>query len=190
LSHASLLALLLCTLLGWVLPVASLQAWATHGYALWGDLKYPPGFTISTTSTRRRPRAASCAGEQPAHQHLRQVQPLHPAGSAPAYLSGLMFDTLLTGALTKPAPAYGLLAESWRPRRPACRPPSACAPEARFHNGKPVLAADVKHSFDTLMGKHTSPAVQDLFWPTWPAGRAGRAHGALPLQVRPTANCR
>jgi microcin C transport system substrate-binding protein len=26
-------------------------------------------------------------------------------------------------------------------------------PKARFNNGDPVLAADVKHSFDTLMAK-------------------------------------
>ncbi len=32
--------------------------------------------------------------------------------------------------------------------------------EARFHNGDPVLAADVKHSYDTLMGPFTSPAYK------------------------------
>ena len=30
--------------------------------------------------------------------------------------------------------------------------------EARFHNGKPVL----KHSFDTLVGPHTSPAYKTM----------------------------
>jgi microcin C transport system substrate-binding protein len=33
-------------------------------------------------------------------------------------------------------------------------------PEATFHNGSPVLAKDVKHSYDTLMGPHTSPAYK------------------------------
>jgi microcin C transport system substrate-binding protein len=35
-------------------------------------------------------------------------------------------------------------------------------PEARFHNGELVLAADVKHSFDVLMGPYTSPAYKTL----------------------------
>jgi len=35
-------------------------------------------------------------------------------------------------------------------------------PEARFHNGDPVLAADVKHTFDILMGPFTSPAYKTL----------------------------
>jgi microcin C transport system substrate-binding protein len=33
---------------------------------------------------------------------------------------------------------------------------------ARFHNGDAVLAADVKHSFDTLMGPYTSPAFKTI----------------------------
>jgi microcin C transport system substrate-binding protein len=33
-------------------------------------------------------------------------------------------------------------------------------PQARFHDGAPVLAKDVKHSYDTLMGPHTSPAYK------------------------------
>ena len=35
-------------------------------------------------------------------------------------------------------------------------------PEARFHNGAPVLAADVKHSFDTLVGPFTAPGYKTL----------------------------
>ena len=35
-------------------------------------------------------------------------------------------------------------------------------PEARFHNGDPVLAADVKHTFDTLLGPYTSPAYKTM----------------------------
>lgn len=27
-----------------LLAAFSLPAWAAHGYALWGELKYPPGF--------------------------------------------------------------------------------------------------------------------------------------------------
>ncbi len=45
-------------------------------------------------------------------------------------------------------------------------------PEARFHHGKPVLAQDVKHSYDTLVGPYTSPGLQNH------AGRGGGRGGA------------
>ena len=35
-------------------------------------------------------------------------------------------------------------------------------PQARFHNGDPVLALDVKHSFDTLNGPFASPGYRSL----------------------------
>jgi microcin C transport system substrate-binding protein len=35
-------------------------------------------------------------------------------------------------------------------------------PQARFHNGDAVLAEDVKHSFDVLMGPFTSPAYKTM----------------------------
>jgi ABC-type oligopeptide transport system substrate-binding subunit len=42
--------------------VASSPLWAAHGYALWGDLKYPPGFAhFDYVNPQLRPRAASCA---------------------------------------------------------------------------------------------------------------------------------
>jgi microcin C transport system substrate-binding protein len=34
--------------------------------------------------------------------------------------------------------------------------------EARFNDGSPVLAADVKHSFDTLLGPHVSPTYKTV----------------------------
>ena len=53
---------------------------------------------------------------------------------------------------------YGLLAEDVEVAADSLSATFRLRPEARFHNGDPVLAADVKHSFDTLMGPYTSPA--------------------------------
>ena len=36
-------------------------------------------------------------------------------------------------------------------------------PAARFHDGSPVMAADVKHSFDTLMSKQAAPQYRVVF---------------------------
>ncbi|WP_228141911.1 ABC transporter substrate-binding protein, partial [Acinetobacter baumannii] len=36
-------------------------------------------------------------------------------------------------------------------------------PLARFHDGDPVLAADVKHSFDRLTSKEAAPQFRTIF---------------------------
>jgi microcin C transport system substrate-binding protein len=136
-------------------------AMAAHGYALWGDLKYPPGFTHFAYVNPLAPKG----GEMRLVSNLRtstfdKYNPFTIKGNAPAYLSGLMFDSLLTGSLDETAAGYGLLAEDVAVAPDGLSATFRLRPQARFHNGAPVLAKDVKHSYDTLMGPHTSPAYK------------------------------
>ena len=94
--------------------------------------------------------------------HFDKYNPFTLRGNAPAYLSNLMFDTLLTGSLDETGSGYGLLAEDVTAAPDGLSVTFRLRPQARFHNGDPVLAADVKHSFDTLMGPHTSPAYKTI----------------------------
>jgi microcin C transport system substrate-binding protein len=73
-----------------------------------------------------------------------------------------MFDTLLVGSLDETAAGYGLLAEDVSVAPDGLSATFRLRKEARFHNGDPVLARDVKHSFDTLIGPFTSPAYKSL----------------------------
>ena len=139
----------------------SLPAWAAHGYALWGELKYPPGFTHFDYVNPQAPKG----GEMRLVSNLRtstfdKYNPFTIKGNAPAYLSGLVFDTLLTGSLDETAAGYGLLAEDVAVAPDGLSATFRLRPQAQFHNGAPVLAKDVKHSYDTLMGPHTSPAYK------------------------------
>lgn len=138
-------------------------AWAAHGYALWGELKYPPGFEHFAYVNPQAPNG----GELRLVSNQRtstfdKYNPFTVRGSAPAYLSALMFDTLLVGAMDETAAAYGLLAEDVQVAPDRLSATFRLRREARFHHGKPVLAADVKHSYDTLVGPHTSPAWKTL----------------------------
>ncbi len=137
--------------------------WAAHGYALWGDLKYPASFThfeyVNPTAPRR--------GELRLVSNLRvstfdKFNPFTIKGNAPAYLSGLMFDSLLSGSLDETAAGYGLLAQDVEVGADGLSATFRLNPLARFHNGDPVLAADVKHSFDTLIGPFTAPGYKNL----------------------------
>ncbi len=91
-----------------------------------------------------------------------KYNPFTIRGNAPAYLSALMFDTLLTGSLDETASAYGLLAEDVAVAADGLSATFRLRPQARFHNGDPVLAHDVKHSYDTLMGPYVSPAYKTV----------------------------
>ncbi|HVE54813.1 MAG TPA: extracellular solute-binding protein [Ramlibacter sp.] len=138
-------------------------AWGAHGYALWGDLKYPAGFSHFAYVNPQAPKG----GELRLVSNLRystfdKYNPFTIKGSPPAYLSGLMFDSLLTGAADEVGSGYGLLAEDVEVPPDGLSATFRLRREARFHNGDPVLAADVKHSFDTLLGPHTSPAYKTV----------------------------
>ena len=148
--------------LAWGLGVSA-SAWAGYGYALWGDLKYPAGFSHFEYVNPSAPKG----GELRLVSNLRtstfdKYNPFTIKGSAPAYLADLMFDTLLVGSLDETAAGYGLLAEDVTVAPDGLSATFTLRPEARFHNGEPVLAADVKHSFDVLMGAYTSPAYKSL----------------------------
>ena len=141
----------------------SAPAWAAHGYALWGDMKYPPGFNHFDYVNPDAPKG----GELRLVSNLRlstfdKYNPFTIRGGAPAYLSQLMFDTLLTGSLDEEGAGYGLLAEDVTVAPDGLSATFRLRREARFHNGDAVLAADVKHSYDTLVGPHTSPAYKTM----------------------------
>ena len=94
-----------------VLSGVSSPLWAAHGYALWGDLKYPPGFANFSYVNPAAPKG----GDLRLVSNLRvstfdKYNPFTIKGSAPAYLSGLMFDSLLAGSLDETGAGYGLLA--------------------------------------------------------------------------------
>ncbi|QIL44086.1 ABC transporter substrate-binding protein [Acidovorax sp. HDW3] len=137
--------------------------WAAHAYALWGQPRYPAGFEHFAYANPQAPKG----GELRLVSNLRtstfdKYNPFTIKGSAPAYLSDLLFDSLLVGSMDETATGYGLLAEDVQVAADGLSATFRLRSEARFHDGAPVQAEDVKHSFDTLMGPYTSPGYKTL----------------------------
>ena len=152
-----------CAGLTLIALLAAPAAFAAHGYALWGELKYPPGFAHFDYVNADAPKG----GELRLVSSFRvstfdKYNPFTLKGTAPAYLDDLLFDTLLIGSLDEAGSAYGLLAEDVEVAPDRLSATFRLRPQARFHNGDPVLAADVKHSFDTLTGPYARPAYATL----------------------------
>jgi microcin C transport system substrate-binding protein len=66
---------------------------------------------------------------------------------------GLIYDTLTHHSLDEPFTEYGLLAEKIEKAPDNAWVRFYLRPEARFHDGQPVTAEDVKFTFETLMSK-------------------------------------
>ena len=138
-------------------------AWAAPGYALWDEFKYRPGFDHFDYVNPQAPKG----GELRLVSNLRfstfdKYNPFTVKGSYPAYLPSLLFESLLTGSLDETDTAYGLLAEDVEVAPDRLSATFRLRASARFHNGQPVLAQDVKHSFDILNGPLVSPGYRSL----------------------------
>lgn len=71
----------------------------------------------------------------------------------PADDIGLIYDTLAVQSMDEPFTAYGLVAESIEKAPDNAWVRFKLRKAARFHDGVPITAEDVKFTFDTLMSK-------------------------------------
>jgi len=147
-----------------ILLLGALPAWAGHAYAQFGDIQYPEGFDHFRWVNAEAPKGGAITLVPPLRiSQFDKYNPFTLKGTAPPGLSELVFESLLTGSMDEPTTAYGLLAEDITVAPDHLSATFRLRPEARFHNGQPVLAADVKHSFDQLTGKLAHPAYRAMF---------------------------
>ena len=138
--------------------------WAAHAYGQFGDVKYPAGFAHFDYVNPQAPKGGEIVLVPPTRlSNFDKYNPFTLKGSAPPGLSGLLFDTLLTGSLDEPSTAYGLLARDVQVAADKQSVTFELHPAARFHNGDPVLAADVKFSFERLISKEAAPQYRTYF---------------------------
>ncbi len=155
------------------------DAQAAHGYGQFGDLKYPAGFPAFEWVNPKAPKGGNIDLVPPLRiSNFDKYNPFTLKGTAPPGLSALVFESLLTGTMDEPTSAYGLLAEDIDAAPDGLSVTFRINPAARFHNGKPVLAADVKHSFDALMSKLAAPQYRVIF------GDVKQAVVVAPLVIR------
>lgn len=140
------------------------NAWSAHAYAQFGDIKYPAGFSHFQWVNPNATKGGDIDLVPPLRiTNFDKYNPYTLKGTAPPGLAALTFESLLTGTMDEPTTAYGLLAEDIEVATDRLSVTFRLNPAARFHDGKPVMAADVKHSFDTLMSKQAAPQYRVIF---------------------------
>jgi microcin C transport system substrate-binding protein len=131
---------------------------AAPGYAVWGTFKYQPGFTHFEYVNPDAPKGGELkmvAGSR--ISTFDKYNPFTLKGNAPSFTPDLLFEGLLTAPMDEIGVGYGLLAEDVEVAADLMSVTFRLRPEARFHNGDPIKASDVKYSYDTLVSKFAHP---------------------------------
>src|SRR5258706_3171035 len=150
-----------CLLLAFGHPHA---AFAVHALSLGSIPKYPAGFANFEWVNPNAPKGGELR-LVPAtrNSNFDKYNPFTLKGSAPPGLLSLVFESLVTGTMDEPTTVYGLLAQDIAVAPDKLSVTFTLNPLAKFHDGTPVMAADVKHSFDTLMSKEAAPQYRVTF---------------------------
>jgi microcin C transport system substrate-binding protein len=151
----------------WVFLILALGArcsWAAHAYSQFGDIKYPKGFAHFEWVDPDAPKGGDLQLVPPLRiTNFDKFNPFTLKGTAAPGLAPLVFETLLTGTMDEPSTAYGLLAEDIDVAPDMLSVSFRLNAAARFQDGKPVMAEDVKYTFDRLMSKEAAPQYRVVY---------------------------
>jgi len=141
-------------------PVAWAQSF-THAMAWGAQPAYAPEFKAFRYVNPDAPRGGTLTLD--GFGSFDKLNPFTLKGVVAAGVGSLMFDTLTEQSDDEPFSVYGLIAQSMSFAPDGLSITFRLDPRARFSNGDPILAADVRHSFEMLMSKQAHPRFKNLY---------------------------
>lgn len=161
LKNASLKVFATSLLLVLGLPQTSVAA---HAVAQFGEPKYPAGFTHFDYANPDAAKAGTLnLSLVSQNSSFDKYNPFTLKGKVAPGLLELVFETLTVNSLDEPNTQYGLLADDIQVAPDFSSVTFHINPKAKFSNGDPVTAKEVKYSFDTLNSKKASPKFKSYF---------------------------
>jgi microcin C transport system substrate-binding protein len=145
-----------------VLTAAPAQA--ATALAQYDQPKYQPGFTHFDYADPNAPSNGVMSFEN--YNQFTSYDSLNPflvRGTPAPDIQNLMFDTLMQRSWDELASEYALIADNVEVAPDLTSATFHINPVARFSNGDPITAADVKYSFDTLTSPQASPIFNAQF---------------------------
>jgi peptide/nickel transport system substrate-binding protein/microcin C transport system substrate-binding protein len=140
-------------------------AWV-HAIAAFGQPKYGADFSHFDYLNPQAPKGGTLYLSNPDQRtSFDKFNYFTVKGNAPAGIALFMLEPLAVLSADEPQTMYGLLAQAMLVAPDKSSITFRLNPAARFSDGDPVLAVDVKYSFDMLSGKRVAPA-----WSTALAG--------------------
>ncbi len=152
------------------LTVGGHSAHAAHGFALYGTPRYPTDFQHFDYVNPDAPKGGTLTlanapqgANTPQSTGFDKLNPYSLKGVPAPGLLDLVFETLAVYSLDELNTQYGLLADDIAVAPDFGSVTFHINPKAKFSNGDPVTARDVKYSFDTLSGRRASPKFRTYF---------------------------
>ncbi|UCE30013.1 MAG: ABC transporter substrate-binding protein [Burkholderiales bacterium] len=152
---------LLRAVLGLGLWFFSQAAGAAHAIAWGEEPRYGPGFSHFDYVNPEAPRGGSAVLN--GFGSFDKLNPFTLRGIAAAGLSELMFDTLAEQSWDEPFSMYGLIARDMEFAADGMSITFHVDPRARFNDGTPITAEDVRYSFETLLSRQAHPRYRNYF---------------------------
>ncbi len=147
-----------------LVALASTPAMADYGYAQFGKPKYPQGFThfdyVNPTAPKGGTLGLSVVSTNSSYDKLN---PFNFKGITAPGVQELVFETLTILSMDEINTQYGLLADDIRVAPDFSAVTFHINPKARFSNGDPIAAKEVKYSFDTLTSHKANPRYKAYF---------------------------
>jgi peptide/nickel transport system substrate-binding protein/microcin C transport system substrate-binding protein len=143
---------------------AAFGRWVT-AYAAFGEPpKYPPGFDHFDYVNPAAPKGGTLYLANPDRRtSFDKFNFFTVRGNAPPGIGIFMLETLTALSADEPQAMYGLLAEEMLIAPDKSSITFRLNAGARFYNGDPVTAEDVKYSYDILNGKYVRPSYNSVF---------------------------
>lgn len=151
--------------------LVGLPAYAAHGVALWGGLKYKQNFVHFDYVNPRAPKGGTLKLSYNAS--FDSTNPFILKGVAAPGIAGYVYQSLMTPSYDEPQSYYALIA-----RNIAIAPDHSYADftlneKARWQDGKPITTEDVVWSLNTLKEKG-HPALKVQYKPLAAEARSPR----------------
>lgn len=143
--------------------LAAPAAHAVYAIAQYGEPKYPAGFKHFDYVNPDAPKGGTLVMANP--NRLTSFDKFNPftLRGNPAPGLEMLFESLTIGSSDEVASAYGLLADDINIAPDGLSTTFHINPRARFSNGDPVTADDVKFSLDTLKSPQAAPQFASIF---------------------------
>ncbi|WP_429412534.1 extracellular solute-binding protein [Paraburkholderia sp. WSM4174] len=147
-----------------VVPLTTAPAFARASIAQYDAPKYPSGFTHFDYADPNAPTDGTLVFQNyDEAQSYDSLNPFLTRGAPAPDILHLMFDTLMQRSWDELASEYALIADDVEVAPDGKSAVFHIDPRARFSNGDPITADDVKYSFDTLTSPQASPLFNSQF---------------------------
>ncbi|MCB2255844.1 extracellular solute-binding protein [Pseudomonas chlororaphis] len=140
------------TALALLLGVASAGATPQHALTVYGEpAKYPAGFSHFAYTNPQAPKGGSMRRSAIEIGRFDHVLPYIDKGIGVSQLDGYIYSPLAQRSLDEPYTVYGLVAQKMERADDGLWLRFYLNPKARFADGTPITAEDVRYTYNLLM---------------------------------------